>query len=236
VPDGIHRVRLYAKEGEREIDYFICNDLPTLLYIANMACIPIHVWSSRVQHPDRPDWMVLDLDPGTAPFRAVVAVARGLHRLLHAIGLRTFVKTSGASGLHLLVPLGARYSHGDVKQFAELVARIVAGQMHDLATVERRPAERGAKVYIDYLQNGHGKTIAAPYAVRARPGAPVSAPLRWAQVSPRLRPGAWTIRTLPARIASGRDDPLRPILRTASDLAAALRRLERRVLPGAMPG
>jgi len=229
VPDWVHRVRLYSKEGGREIDYFVCNDLATLLYIANLGCIPLHVWASRMQHPDRPDWMVLDLDPGDAPFSTVVAVARGLHTLLRGAGLRTFVKTSGSAGLHLLVPLGARYRHVEVKQFAELVARVGADTMADIATVERRPARRRGRVYIDYVQNGHGKTIVAPYAVRALPGATVSAPLRWRQVGPRLTIAAWTIRTLPARIRTGRDDPLRPVLRGGCDLEAALRRLERRL-------
>jgi bifunctional non-homologous end joining protein LigD len=229
VPDWVYRVRLYSKEGGREINYFVCNDLATLLYIANLGAIPLHVWASRVEHPERPDWMVLDLDPGEAPFTSVVAVACGLHTLLRGAGLRTFVKTSGSAGLHLLVPLAARYRHAEVKQFAELVARVGAESMPELATVERRPARRETRVYIDYVQNGHGKTVVAPYAVRALRGAPVSAPLRWSQVGPRLAIADWTIRTLPARIRRSRDDPLRRVLGAGCDLEAALRRLERRL-------
>jgi bifunctional non-homologous end joining protein LigD len=227
VPGWVRRVRLYSKEGEREIEHFVCDSVQALVYLANLGCIPLHVWNARLGALDRPDWLVLDLDPGEASFAAVVTVAHGLHRLLRTIGLRAFPKTSGATGLHLLLPLGARYPHSDVKRFAEIVARVAAERLRDIATVERRPARRDGKVYIDYGQNGYGRTIAAPYAVRARPGAPVSAPLRWAQVRAGLDPARFTIKTLPERIRRAAEDPLRGVLGPGCDLGTALARLER---------
>jgi bifunctional non-homologous end joining protein LigD len=227
VPGWIRRVRLYSKEGEREIEHFVCDSVQALVYLANLGCIPLHVWNARLGALDRPDWLILDLDPGDASFADVVAVAHGLRRLLQTIGLRVFPKTSGATGLHLLLPLGARYPHGDVKRFAELVARVAAERLPDIATVERRPSRRDGKVYIDFGQNGYGKTIAAPYAVRARPGAPVSAPLRWTQVRAGLDPARFTIKTLPERIRRVTEDPLRAVLGPGCDLGTALARLER---------
>jgi bifunctional non-homologous end joining protein LigD len=227
VPGWVRRVRLYSKEGQREIEHFVCDSVQALVYLANLGCIPLHVWNARLGALDRPDWLVLDLDPGEASFAAVVAVAHGLRRLLRTIGLRAFPKTSGATGLHLLLPLGARYPHSDVKRFAEVVARVAAERLADIATVERRPARREGKVYIDYGQNGYGRTIAAPYAVRARTGAPVSAPLRWTQVRAGLDPARFTIKTLPERIRRAADDPLRAVLGPGCDLGTALARLER---------
>jgi bifunctional non-homologous end joining protein LigD len=227
VPDWVRRARLYVKEGGREIDYFICNDVETLVYIANLGTIPLHVWSSRVTSPDRPDWLILDLDPGEAPFSSVITVARGLRTLLRALGLRVYVKTSGSTGLHLLVPLAARYRHVEVRQFAELVARVAAERHADVATVERRPARRRGKLYIDYGQNGYGRTIVAPYAVRALPGAPVSAPLRWAEVGAGLSIPALNIRTLPRQLRGAH--PFRAVLGPGCDLEAAVARLEGRL-------
>jgi len=231
VPPWVRRVRLYSKDGAREVDHFVCDDVQSLIYLANLGCIPLHVWSARLGSLDRPDWLVLDLDPGDAPFSDVIAVARDLRQLLTAIGLQAYPKTSGASGLHLLLPLGARYGHADAKRFAELVARIGAERRPDIATVERRPSRREGKVYIDWGQNGHGRTIAAPYAVRARPGAPVSAPLRWPQVRRGLSPAQFTIGTVPGvlrhRGGAGGGDPLLAILGPGVDLGRAIERLDR---------
>jgi bifunctional non-homologous end joining protein LigD len=160
----------------------------------------------------------------------VVTIARTLHRILVGLRLPAYVKTSGATGLHVLVPLGARYTHEEARTFARLVALLAVEKAPSLATLARPLRARGGKVYIDVGQNGHGRTIVAPFAVRARPGAPVSCPLRWAEVTAGLDPARFTIRTVPRRFARRRD-PLASVLTDAPDLGAALRRIEARVTP-----
>jgi bifunctional non-homologous end joining protein LigD len=227
VPDWIRREKIYSKDSNRDISYIIVDDLETLLYVINMGTIPLHLWSSRIGSIERPDWLVLDLDPKGAPFRKVVKVARVLHQILQEIGLESFIKTSGASGLHILVPLGRRYTHEQSKDFARLLAMIGVETVPDIATVARSLAARGGKVYIDFGQNGHGVTIAAPFTARPVPGATVSCPLRWQEVNARLHPSRFTIKTMLTRSARIKD-PLAPVLRTSIDIAAALRQIEKK--------
>ena len=239
-PDGIEGKYFYQKNApeftpewvEREqiegTDYFICNDSRTLLYVINSGAIPLHVWSARRTSIDRPDWLVLDLDPKEAPFSSVVRVARHIHALLRELGAAHYVKTSGQDGLHILVPLGARLEHRDARAVAEVLARVVCADLPEIATIVRPLAARGARVYVDYLQNGYGKLIAAPLSVRPRPGAPVSTPLRWTQVTARLDPKRLTIRTaLPP--LERRGDPMRAVLEEAVDVDRLLGALEHRL-------
>ena len=177
VPSWVRREKIYSKDTHRDIGYIIVNDLETLLYVINMGTIPLHLWSSRIDSLERPDWLVLDLDPKGAPFAHVVKVARALHEILTKLRLESFIKTSGASGLHILLPLGARYTHEQAKNFARLLAILGTESVPDISTIARPIAARGGKVYIDFGQNGYGVTIAAPFAVRPLPGATVSCPL-----------------------------------------------------------
>jgi bifunctional non-homologous end joining protein LigD len=227
-PSWVRTARVYSADAEREIDYFVVNDAETLAYVVNLGTIPLHVWASRLGAIERPDWLVLDLDPKGARFTDVVAVAQQLHRILDDIGLPSYAKTSGATGLHILVPLGARYTHEDARTFARLLAVLGAQAMPETATVARPIHARGGKVYLDFGQNGHGKTIVAPYSVRPRPGAPASCPLAWTEVDDRLDPSRFTIKTVPERFRR-RPDPLVPVLGPGIDMAAAIARLEERV-------
>jgi bifunctional non-homologous end joining protein LigD len=227
VPDWIRREKIYSKDSNRDIGYIIVDDLETLLYVINMGTIPLHLWSSRLGSIERPDWLVLDLDPKGAPFGNVVKVARVLHRILQELGLESFIKTSGASGLHILLPLGRRYTHEQSKDFARLLAMLGAETVSDIATVARPLAARGGKVYIDFGQNGHGVTIAAPFAARPVPGATVSCPLRWQEVNARLHPSRFTIKTMLKR-SERIKDPLAPVLRKSIDIAAALAQIEKK--------
>jgi bifunctional non-homologous end joining protein LigD len=176
-PDWVRTERVYSKDTDREIDYFVVDDAEMLRYVANMGTIPIHAWSARVPALERPDWLVLDLDPKGAPFTDVVRVAQTVHRLLDDLELPSHAKTSGATGLHVLVPLGARYTHEQARTLARLLAMLVVEAVPAIATVARPLAARGGKVYVDFGQNGHGQTIVAPFSVRPLPGAPVSCPL-----------------------------------------------------------
>jgi bifunctional non-homologous end joining protein LigD len=244
-PDGIEGKSFYQKNApdftpswvlRKQIDgtdYFLCNDLRSLLYVVNSGAIPLHVWSARWQQLERPDWLILDLDPKGAPFDHVVRIARHVHLLLEAFGAPHFAKTSGQDGLHVLVPLGARLDHEHAKALAEVLARVVCAELPEIATIARPLAARGGKVYVDWLQNGRGKLIAAPLSVRPRPGAPVSMPLPWAKVTPRLDPARFTIRSAPALLRRG-GDPCRGVLAGAIDVPRVLAALEAR-LAGATP-
>ncbi|HYB44832.1 MAG TPA: non-homologous end-joining DNA ligase, partial [Candidatus Methylomirabilis sp.] len=228
VPGWVRTERIYSKDADREIDYFIVDDARVLAYVINLGTIPLHLWSARLSSLDRPDWLILDLDPKGAPFTDVVEVARALRRILDELELPSFVKTSGATGLHIMLPLGARYTHEESRTFARLLALLGVERTPEIATIARPIRARDGKVYVDFGQNGHGRTIVSPYSVRPLPGAPVSCPLRWSEVTPRLDPSRFTIRTAPARFART-GDPLAPVLTGSIDVAAAIARIERRL-------
>jgi bifunctional non-homologous end joining protein LigD len=228
-PGWVRTERFFSEESQREIDMFVCDDAETLVYLANSGTIPLHIGASRVSASGRPDWSLLDLDPKEAPFAHVVEIALAARALCRDLGLPLFVKTSGQSGLHLLIPLGGQISHAQSKQLAELLARTLAHEHPDRATVARPIAARQGRVYLDFGQNGAGRLMAAPYCIRARPGAPVSTPLKWAEVTKDLDPRAFTIRSVPARLRRLKKDPLRDVLSLAPDLSGALARLDRRM-------
>jgi len=227
-PEWVHRHEL---DGT---DYFLCDDLRTLLYVINSGAIPLHVWSARLVDIEHPDWLILDLDPKDAPFADVVRIARHIHRLLDELSTRNFVKTSGQDGLHVMLPLGGTLDHDEAKTLGEVLARSVVADLPEIATVTRPVAARGDRVYVDYLQNGRGKLIAAPLSVRPRPGAPVSMPLTWAQVSARLDPARWTIKTALRRLER-HGDPFRDVLGEPVDVASLLSALAERARSASDP-
>jgi bifunctional non-homologous end joining protein LigD len=216
-PPWVRTERMWSEDTQRDIDYFIADDLETLLYLVNLGTIPLHVWASHAPELGRPDWSIVDLDPKGAPFADVITLANAVHRLCDDLGLPSYVKTSGQAGLHVLVPLGGQLTHEQSTQLAQLLARTVEGQHADISTTVRQVERRGGKVYLDYLQNGHGKTIAGPFSARPVPGATVSMPLRWSEVNARLDPRKFTLRTAPARMRKLKDDPLAPVLRERAD-------------------
>jgi bifunctional non-homologous end joining protein LigD len=224
-PDWIRLETLWSEGSERDIRYFVIENQEGLAYIANMAAIPLHVWSSRTTSLQHPDWCILDLDPKGAPFAHVVEVARAIHKLCTAIELPHFIKTSGSTGLHVLVPLGARCTHEQSRAFAELLANCVVQKLPDIATVARQLDAREGKVYVDYLQNGHGRLLVAPYSVRPVPGASVSMPLNWSQVTGRLDMHKYTIRTAPPLLAKQKADPFAGLFTEVADLPQSLARL-----------
>jgi bifunctional non-homologous end joining protein LigD len=226
-PDGITGKSFFQKhDGERrQADYFLCNDTETLLGLVNLGAIPFHIWSSRLPELDRPDWSIVDLDPKGAPFAWVVRIAREVRALCEESGLPSLAKTSGGSGLHILLPLGRQCDHEQARQLAEVLARIVTDRLPEIATTARSIPARKGRVYVDALQNGRGKLLAAPFTARPRPGATVSTPLDWSEVGPRLDPSRFTIRTVPQRMKRRGEDPLLPVLELRPDLMAALARL-----------
>jgi bifunctional non-homologous end joining protein LigD len=225
VPEWIRLEALWSEGSEREIRYFVIESEEGLAYIANMAAIPLHVWSSRLQSLQQPDWCILDLDPKGAPFVQVVEVARAIHRICTKIELPHFVKTSGSTGLHILIPLGARYTHEQSRAMAELLANWVVKELPEIATVARQLDAREGKVYVDYLQNGHGRLLVAPYSVRPVAGAAVSMPLHWRQVTARLDMHRYNLRSVPTLLATQKADPFAGMLSESADLGDALNRL-----------
>ncbi len=226
-PEWIRRVSVWSEGSDRELSYFVAEDLESLLYVINLGTIPIHVWSSRVQTLALPDWCILDLDPKEAPFTDVVEIALRLHDICEEIGLPSFAKTSGSSGIHVLVPLGRRLTYEQSHTLGQLLGRVVVAELPEIATLTRNPDRRDGKVYVDFVQNGQGRLLAAPFTVRPKPGAPVSAPLRWREVNKRLRILDHTIVSVPRRMKRLGEDPLRPVLDLEPDLLGALERLTR---------
>jgi bifunctional non-homologous end joining protein LigD len=224
-PAWMHIERIWSEETQREIRYFVCDDEESLLYIANMGSIPLHIWASRVGSLELPDWCVLDLDPKDAPFSDVIRTAQVLHRLCDAVGLPNFVKTTGKTGLHVLIPLGRQCTYAQSRMLGELLARVVLRELSDIATITRQVTKRGEKVYLDYLQNRHGQTIVAPFSVRPLPGATVSMPLRWEEVDDALDPRAYTIRNAVERMERLKTDPVLAVLEARPDLGGVLQRL-----------
>jgi bifunctional non-homologous end joining protein LigD len=224
-PAWLRTETIYSEGSERDLRYFVCDDESSLVYLANSASIPLHVWASRVASLERPDWCILDLDPKDAPFDGVVRVARFLRDLCGEIELPAYVKTSGSSGLHVLIPLGGQCTFDQAKTLAGLLARTTVAALPDIATIARVLSQREGKVYVDFLQNGHGKLIVAPFSVRPLPGAPVSMPLEWREVVPSLDIRRFTIRTALRRMAQKKADPMRPVLDDRPDLVTALEKL-----------
>jgi bifunctional non-homologous end joining protein LigD len=224
-PDWIRLETLWSEGSGRDIRYFVIESEEGLAYIANMAAIPLHIWSSRMTSLQHPDWCILDLDPKGAPFAHVVKVARAIHELCQQVELPHFVKTSGSTGLHVLIPLGARYTHEQSRAMAELLANCVVRQLPEIATVARHLDARGGKVYVDYLQNGHGRLLVAPYSVRPVPRACVSMPLNWKQVTSKLDMFRYDLRRVPELLARQKTDPFGELMTEVADLNRSLRLL-----------
>lgn len=220
-PDGIEGNSFYQKNvpenlpnwmktyswnsKERTIRLLIVTEKADVVWLANLACIEFHPWLSGQQSILNPDYMIFDLDPSPDnTLEQVKQVALTLKKILDSIGLRSYIKTSGAQGMHIYVPLKPEYSYEQVRETAGAIAGIICGTMPDLTTIERSVSKRGAKIYIDYMQNVIGKTVCAPYSVRPRKGAPVSIPLDWGEV-PHVNPDDHTIRTVLDRVASNSD-------------------------------
>jgi len=224
-PEWIRTERMWSEDTQREIDYFVCDDVASLLYVINLGSIPLHLWASRAPTLEKPDWCVLDLDPKGAPFEHVVELALAGRDLCRKIDLPVMIKTTGSSGLHLMIPLGRQCSHEQSRTLGELLARCIVDQLPTIATLARQVSRRDGKVYVDYLQNGSGKLIVAPFSARPLPGAPVSVPLTWREVNKKLDIRSHTIKTVPERMRKLRTDPLAEVLELSPDLVGALERL-----------
>jgi bifunctional non-homologous end joining protein LigD len=205
MPDWIPTARVLVSTREspprkKWIRAPLVNDELALLWMVNMGCIDLNTWYSRMDKPERPDFVLFDLDPSPdVGFRETVQVALLVKQALDALGLVSFPKTSGSDGIHVLVPVERRHTYDDTREFAEIVAGALARTNRGLVTTEWAKAKRRG-VLIDSNQNGEGKTIASVYSVRPKRGAPVSTPLRWEEVDENLDPDAFTMETVLARV------------------------------------
>lgn len=201
VPEWVDTIRIWSEGANRNIDYIVCNNKPTLLYLNNLGCIELNPWNSTVSRPDHPDYMVMDLDPSDEnTFEQVIEAALAVKDVLDQAGAPAFCKTSGATGLHIYVPLKSQYTYDDIRDFAEVVARLTQERLPSTTTTERPLNKRKGRIYLDYLQNKKGQTLASVYSVRPKPGATVSAPLHWKEVKPGLHPSQFTLHNMTRRL------------------------------------
>jgi bifunctional non-homologous end joining protein LigD len=240
-PEGFKGIHFYQKDAgknlpkfvkttkyqheERTISYLVAQNLETLLYVANLGSIELHLFNGSLPHLSKPDYLVFDLDPEAISFDAVVDTALVIRKILENLGIKSYCKTSGASGLHIFVPLKAKYSYREVGVFAKMVAWAAEEKLPKVVSLERNPAKRQKKVYIDVLQNNETKMVIGAYSVRARPGATVSTPLLWKEVKHGLDPRDFTIKTVLKRLKKG--DPFKGVLGKGIDLKKALKKLKK---------
>jgi bifunctional non-homologous end joining protein LigD len=228
-PDWIQTHTVFAESTQENVDYLLCNNKETLLYMANLGCIEINPWNSRIKKIDKPDWLVIDLDPEKIDFIYVVEVANEVKKFLDSLEAESYCKTSGATGLHIFIPLGAKYNYDIVRKFAQVIAQNIHMLLPEITSIERSPKRRQGKVYIDYLQNSRGQTLAAPYSLRPKPGATISTPLEWKEVNKKLRPSDFTINNIRNRIDK-KGDLWSPVTGKGINLQKIVKRLQEKNL------
>jgi bifunctional non-homologous end joining protein LigD len=199
-PSWIQTFLVSDKDKPKDIHYLVCRDIDSLLYMANLGCIEINPWLSRVENINRPDFIVIDLDPTDTDFSKVVSTALKTKEILEMLDIEGFIKTSGATGLHIYIPTGSKYDYDQAQQFTNMLAIVIKRKIPGISSIERSPRKRQGKVYLDYLQNRKGQTIAAPYCIRPRPGAPVSTPLFWDELEDLKDPAVFNIKNIFKRL------------------------------------
>lgn len=200
VPEWVTTETVYSESNQKDLHYYVCDSQQALLYMVQLGCIEINPWSSTIKHLDKPDWAVIDLDPEGIGFGEVIKVARAVHDVCEELGIQNYPKTSGKTGIHIFIPMGAKYTYGQVRQFAQLIATLVHQRTAKVTSLERDPKKRQHKIYLDYLQNRESQTLAAPYSVRPTKDASVSTPLKWDEVKAGLSPAKFTINNMDSRL------------------------------------
>ena len=226
IPTRVFRTWPRGGKGEsRLVDFPLVNSRDALLWMVQMHCIDMNAWYSRVDKPDRPDWVLFDLDPPEedGAFALCVRVAHYVHGALEELGLESYVKTSGADGIHIVLPIARRSSYEETYEFAELLSRKLEAEHRGEVTTEWLKKKRSG-VLVDHRQNGHGKTIASVYSVRPKPGAPVSTPLAWDELTEEIRPRDFSMQVALGRIDE-HGDLFEPVLHGKQMLGPALKAL-----------
>lgn len=227
VPTWLKTEKVFSESNEEYLNYLICNDKATLLYMANLGCIEMNPWNSTIKHIENPDWLVIDIDPEKDNFEEVVKTALTVKEVLDELETECYCKTSGATGLHVYIPLGAQYDYDSIKILGELLATEIQSRLPKTTSLERSIKKRKHKIYIDYLQNRRGQTLAAPYSVRPKPGATVSTPLEWSEVNLQLHPSQFTIKNVMKRFEK-KGDLWKPVLGKGANIKKILHKLENR--------
>ncbi len=223
-PSWIETMPYFSEADDREKEFLVCTNEASLLYVAALGCIEMNPWSSRRQSPDHPDWCIIDLDPDGNPFEEVIETAQVTHRILEALKLPSVCKTSGSTGLHIYIPLGAKYTYEDSKEFGRKLVKLVHAELPEFTSIERLTSKRKGKVYLDFLQNRPQATVAGVYSLRPKPGATVSMPLFWEEVKKGLKMKDFTIFNAVSRIRET-GDLFKPVLGKGIDLKKAEARL-----------
>jgi bifunctional non-homologous end joining protein LigD len=225
LPDWVPHADIFSDSNNADLRWIVGDNLETLLYMVQLGCVEINPWNSRVKQLDKPDWIVIDLDPEGVTFEDVIQVARTVHDIAKEWGVPAYPKTSGKTGIHIFMPMGAKYTYEQAKNFAHLFALEVNRREPKLTSVERMPEKRKHKIYVDFLQNREGQTLAAPYSMRPTPEASVSMPLHWEEVKPGLKPSDFTIENALKRLKKT-GDLWAPVLGKGIDLPAVLKKLD----------
>ncbi len=226
-PEWIETQKVFSESTDKYINYIICNDKETMAYLNNLGCIELNIWTSKIQKADNPDYLVLDLDPSEKnSFKDVIETAQAVKEVLDVAGIEGYPKTSGSSGIHVYIPMNAKYSYDQVKDFGHLLMQMVQRKLPDLTTLERSLQKRDKnKIYLDYLQNRRGQTLASVYSLRPKKGASVSMPLEWGEVKKGLKPTDFTIHNALERLKD-KGDIFKPILGKGIDMLKAIKKLE----------
>lgn len=226
-PKYVDVFKVKSDSNNKIIDYIVCNNRATLLYLANLGCIEMNPWNSTNKAPDNPSWMVIDIDPSDKnKFTDVVDVALATKDVLDKAGVDCYCKTSGSSGLHVYAPMKNKYDYKTVKDFAHIIASLVQEQLPKTTSLERSLSKRGPKIYVDYLQNRSGQTLASVYSLRPKAGATVSAPLEWKEVTHKLHPSQFTIENIFERTEK-KGDLFKLVLTGSTNIEKALKNLNR---------
>jgi DNA ligase D-like protein (predicted polymerase) len=223
-PDCMHTMPHTNDKGE-EKEYLVATNKASLLWMASLGCIEINPWFSREQSPDNPDFCVIDLDPDKNTFDQVIEAAQIVRRTLDAISVPSYPKTSGSTGMHIYIPLGAKYTYDQSQLFANIIVKIVHQEIPAYTSLERMISNRKGKMYLDFLQNRPGATIAGPYSLRPKPGATVSMPLSWDEVKPGLTMRHFTIRNSVDRLKET-GDLFNGVLGRGIDLAETIKKAQ----------
>jgi bifunctional non-homologous end joining protein LigD len=225
LPEWVPHADIYSESNDARLRWVVGGDVRTLLYMVQLGCIEINPWNSRVDTLDKPDWIVIDLDPEGVSFAKVIDVARTVKEVCDEWRIPTYSKTSGKTGLHVYIPLQAKYRYEQARNLAHLIVLEVNKRQPKLTSVERMPEKRKHKIYLDYLQNREGQTLAAPYSIRPTTDASVSMPLHWDEVTVGLQPSDFTIQNALTRLKRT-GDLWKPVMGKGIDMGAILKRIE----------
>ena len=225
VPGWIETFPYYSETDAEEKEFLVCTDEASLLYIASLGCIEMNPWSSRRQSPENPDWCIIDLDPDKNTFDQVINAAQVTKRILDALEVPSYCKTSGSTGLHIYIPLAAKYTYEDSKEFGRSIVKLVNAEIPLFTSIERKTADRNGKMYLDFLQNRPQATVAAPYSLRPKPFAPVSMPLHWEEVKKGLKLKDHNLKNAIARL-NEMGDPFKGVIGKGINMKKAINKMK----------